>query len=600
MKHSYKKVFFLQNSHAKRHSTLYTGAHHIFLIPLLLCCLTLAGCDTEQEATTTSSTELETFMDDLFREQITSNTLTLHYTLKNPADYGITDITPTLGSYDTSTLESNKQETIACLQELEQIDTASLSEYMSFQYDVLHQYLESTIEGYTYTFYSEPLSPTTGIQAQLPVLLSEYSFYTKEDIDTYLALLSDVPNYFDSILTFEQQKADKGLFMAEFAVEDICDQCNSFLSQETNFLISSFASRLDTVEGLTASEKNKYISMNEVCITAEVLPAYETLVSGLKEISSEHAGIDGGLYYLEGGSEYYEYLAKQTTGSDRSVEEMSNLLSYYFMEDIARMQEIVEGNPSLETSSQSFTSNATPEEMLEQLREEMQSDFPTPVDVNYTVKYVDKSMEDYLSPAFYLTPPIDDASSNVIYINNGREKRQLDLYTTLAHEGYPGHLYQNTMAASYDLPAIRSLMYYGGYTEGWATYVEMYAYDFSGIDKASSEYLRIQNALNLYLYARLDMGIHGEGWKLDEVKEFLNNFGITSEEACQSVYHYIIEEPANYLKYCIGYLEFRALRDYAQQNMKEDYDAKEFHSFLLESGSAPFALLQTRLKKFYL
>ena len=600
MKHSYKKVFFLQNSHAKRHSTLYTDAHHIFLIPLLLCCLTLSGCDTEQEATTTSSAELETFMDDLFREQITSNTLTLHYTLKNPADYGITNITPTLGNYDTSTLENDKQETIACLQELEQIDTASLSEYMSFQYDVLHQYLESTIEGYTYTYYSEPLSPTTGIQAQLPVLLSEYSFYTKEDIDTYLALLSDVPNYFDSILTFEQQKADKGLFMAEFAVEDICDQCNSFLSQETNFLISSFASRLDTVEGLTASEKNKYISMNEVCITEEVLPAYETLVSGLKEISSEHAGIDGGLYYLEGGSAYYEYLAKQTTGSDRSVEEMSNLLSYYFMEDIARMQEIVEENPSLETSSQSFTSNATPEEMLEQLREEMQSDFPTPVDVNYTVKYVDKSMEDYLSPAFYLTPPIDDASSNVIYINNGREKRQLDLYTTLAHEGYPGHLYQNTMAASYDLPAIRSLMYYGGYTEGWATYVEMYAYDFSGIDKASSEYLRIENALNLYLYARLDMGIHGEGWKLDEVKEFLNNFGITNEDACQSVYHYIIEEPANYLKYCIGYLEFRALRDYAQQNMKEDYDAKEFHSFLLESGSAPFALLQTRLKKFYL
>lgn len=577
-----------------------TRTHSIFLLLLLVCSLTLTGCQTEKESVSTSSAELETFMDELFRDEITSNTLTLHYTLKNPADYGITDITPTLGSYDTSNLEAAQQDTIACLKELNQIDTTDLSEYMSFQYDVLHHYLENTIEGYTYTYYSEPLSPTTGIQAQLPILLSEYSFYTKEDIEIYLALLSDVPNYFNSILDFEQKKADKNLFMAEFAVQDICEQCTSFFSQENNFLLSSFASRLETVEGLTASEKNKYISINKVCIEEEVLPAYETLVTGLKAISAEHPGIDGGLYYLEGGTEYYEYLAKQTTGSDRSVEEMSNLLSYYFMEDISDMQEIVKENPSLETSSQSFTSDATPEEMLEHLQNQMQSDFPTPVDVNYTVKYVDKSMEDYLSPAFYLTPPIDDASSNVIYINNGREKKQLDLYTTLAHEGYPGHLYQNTMAASYDLPPIRSLLYYGGYTEGWATYVEMYAYNFSGIDSASSEYLRIENALNLYLYARLDIGIHGEGWKLKEVTDFLSNFGITNEEACQSVYHYIIEEPANYLKYCIGYLEFRGLRDYTMQNLKEDYDPKNFHSFILESGSAPFSLLQTRLKKFYL
>lgn len=572
----------------------------ILLIPTLTCCILLAGCHSQEESVSTSSTSLETFMDELFHEQITSNTITLHYTLKKPAEYGITDITPTLGNYDKTSLKKEQQETIACFNKLNQIDTTGLSENMSFQYDVLHHYLENAIEGYKYTYYSEPLSPTSGIQAQLPILLSEYAFYTKEDIDTYLALLADVPNYFNSILDFEKEKAKEGLFMAEFAVQDICDQCNSFLAQENNFLISSFASRLDTVEGLTASDKNKYISMNKVCIEEEFLPAYETLVNELKSISAKHKGIDGGLYYLDGGSDYYAYLAKQTTGSDRSIEEMSNLLSYYFMEDIAQMQDVLKENPSLQTSSQSFTSNASPEEMLEQLRNKMLSDFPAPVKAHYTVKYVDKSMEDYLSPAFYLTPPIDDASSNVIYINNGQPKRQLDLYTTLAHEGYPGHLYQNIMAASYDLPPIRSLLYHGGYTEGWATYVEMYAYDFSGIDSASSEFLRIQNALNLYLYARLDIGIHGEGWKLKEVTEFLNNFGITNNETCQSVYHYIIEEPANYLKYCIGYLEFRALRDYASQNLKDDYNPKEFHSFLLESGSAPFSLLQTRLKKLYL
>ena len=561
MKHSYIKKFSFTSL---TRTSSGKGVRPIFVLSLLLCSITLTGCHTKEDTTDTSSTALETFMDELFREQITSNTLTLHYTLKNPSDYGITDITPTLGSYDTSTLEDDKQETIACLQELEQIDTTNLSENMAFHYDVLHHYLENTIEGYTYTYYSEPLSPTTGIQAQLPVLLSEYSFYTKEDIDIYLALLSDVPDYFNSMLAFEQEKADKNLFMAEFAVQDICDQCNSFLSQENNFLISSFDSRLNTVE-------------------------------------AKHPGIDGGLYYLKGGAEYYEYLARQTTGSDRSVEEMSNLLSHYFMEDMSKMQEIMEENPSLETSSLSFTSGATPEEMLEQLREEMQSHFPTPVDVNYTVKYVDKSMEDYLSPAFYLTPPIDDASSNVIYINNGQQKRQLDLYTTLAHEGYPGHLYQNTMAASYNLPPIRSLLYYGGYTEGWATYVELSSYelvDFGEKDKDITDLCQIESEISLCLSSIADIGINYKGWDKMELEKYLDKYGMGEESVVNELSELVIANPANYLQYYVSYLEFWNLRCKAKDALGSDFDSKDFHKVVLDCGPAPFGVIEQQVDEY--
>lgn len=81
-------------------------------------------------------------------------------------------------------------------------------------------------------------------------------------------------------------------------------------------------------------------------------------------------------------------------------------------------------------------------------------------------------MEDYLSPAFYLTPPLDTGTPNVIYINRSGRHSGPELVSTLAHEGFPGHLYQTTSFASCQPEDIRYLISCGGYVEGWATYVE--------------------------------------------------------------------------------------------------------------------------------
>lgn len=50
-------------------------------------------------------------------------------------------------------------------------------------------------------------------------------------------------------------------------------------------------------------------------------------------------------------------------------------------------------------------------------------------------------MEDQFSPAAYLVPPIDDASENTIIINLKTMEEDTRLLDTIAHEGYPGHMY---------------------------------------------------------------------------------------------------------------------------------------------------------------
>ena len=65
----------------------------------------------------------------------------------------------------------------------------------------------------------------SGVQTQLPVVLSEYQFYDRQDVDDYLALLKTTGEYFDSLIRFENQKAEAGLFMADYAADTVIGQC---------------------------------------------------------------------------------------------------------------------------------------------------------------------------------------------------------------------------------------------------------------------------------------------------------------------------------------------------------------------------------------
>ena len=154
-------------------------------------------------------------------------------------------------------------------------------------------------------------------------------------------------------------------------------------------------------------------------------------------------------------------------------------------------------------------------------------------------------MEEYLSPAFYMIPAIDNTSENVIYINKGHITDNLSLFTTFAHEGYPGHLYQNVYYASLHPNPIRCVLNYGGYTEGWATYSEMMSYYFSTLTKEQATIFQRNSSVILGLYALADMGIHYDGLSVTDTVRFFSDYGINDPNAVQSVYKLIIGSTAN-------------------------------------------------------
>lgn len=533
------------------------------------------------------------YLDQLFREEITANTINLHYTLKNPDQYGIREYPVTLGQVNTQ----ESVEATAMLENmqaaLKSFDSKKLDPQYAMIYDMLEDEVELELGAAELYLYQEPLRPSTGVAGELPVLLAEYTFYSEKDIQDYLALLGQLPEYFSQVLKLEREKADAGMFMPEYAANEVIDQCENFVKDtENNYLLDTFA---DKVQGLEVDQAS-YIQQNEAVVAEAVIPAYEQLIAGLRDILSELSGQEWnqqGLYHLPQGTAYYEYLVRSYTGSDLTIKEMQQAAKERRAYDMSEAARLIREDPDLLTVSASYSFDLQdPVAILQQLQEKMAADFPTAPDTAYTVKYVHPSLEAHLAPAFYLAVPIDDISQNAIYINGSSNYQKLKLYTTLAHEGFPGHLYQNIMERSQDFLPIRSLLGTSGYSEGWATYVEMISYGYADLEPGLGELLMHDQSALLSLYATADLGIHGEGWSLEDMTEFFGEYQISDQQVLTDIYQLIVEEPAHYLKYYIGYLEFLKLKEEAQNAWGDGYSDYKFHEVLMELGPAQFDILR--------
>lgn len=576
------------------------------LILFIILSLTLVSCQnlppafSDSQTNTDSLSVFSNWCEEVFVEEISQNTLNLHYTLKNPKDYGIAQTNVSLGSFDIESQEKYLVRIRDYLTALKNFDYDALSLEEQLTYDILYHNFQQTLKLEDYYLYSEPLNSITGIQSQLPILLSEYNFYRISDIPVYLKLLSQINDYYNSIIDFEKEKAKKGLFMSEQAADAIIAQCEDFLKNPSeNMLLTTFDERISKLKGLDSRATLEYKSENMKIFYGTVIPAYENLISALKELKS-YSQNQNGLCYLPKGREYYEALLQETTGSDRTVPEIKKLIKTYYTCDLVSLKECLAANENV-TEVSADVSTGNPEQILSYLKSQITKDFPEGSDIDYQVKYISSNLADHISPAFYLTPPIDAATENVIYINPSSQLEGLSLFTTLAHEGYPGHLYQTVYTTENNNSHIRSLLSFGGYTEGWATYAEMYSYQLSGLEETTALYHMHSNSLNLALYATIDIGIHYDGWTLAQLQDFLKNYGIVDESTAIAIQTAILETPGNYLKYYIGYLEFLELKEKAQSmfSTKHQSDLKVFHTVVLNIGAAPFSIIEEYMDDYY-
>ncbi len=541
----------------------------------------------------------EEFTRDLFLREITGNTLNLHYTLEDPAGYGIRDYPITLGGYDPQTAKDY----LLGLQELKfellSFPFDSLTPEEQLTYDILADYLDTQIDLSSFTLYEEPLSYSNGMQVQLPILLAEYEFNSEQDVTDYLKLITLVDDYFRDMIAFEQDKSAAGLFMSDELCDRVIHSCEAFLeNQDHHYMLQTFENRLQDLN-LSEKKEQKYIKSNQKTFEQEIIPAYETLITELTQLKGTGKN-DGGICNLPRGKRYYELLVYSEVGCDDSINNILSRIETQRFYDLLVCADLLEQNPHIFAECDAI-SWSMPEEkqMLEHLEEAMCRDFPACPKTNYSIHHVDPALKAYMAPAFYITAPIDNYMDNTIYINDGNDSSDIYYFTTLAHEGFPGHLYQTVMSYEYEMLPIRSILNYSGYCEGWATYIEMMSYYYADIKPELAEMLSHNQAATLSLYATADIGIHYKNWSEEDIYLFWESYGITDRDTIDEITRLILSEPGNYLKYYLGYLEFLDLRDYARNTLGSNYSTIEFHRAILDIGPAPFPILEKYLEEFY-
>lgn len=574
---------------------------------ILLSGTILFGCGQASTQTSLKQKKFDRFLNSCFREYAAENTVTLHFKLSNPSAYGIkTPVSPTYGDLSSDTLKKNCSRSKELLQKLYTFPTSNLTKKQKLTWQIFQDYLNESIMNEKYILYSSPLG-TNGLQSEIPVTLSEYRLDNEKDVKDYLSLVNQVPELFTQILDFEQERRNAGIISPSFVISDTIDQINQFLnaSEENNLLIQSFEERLAEVESLSKDQKASYIANNRLLVTDKVFPAYKSLKTSLQTYINESKNTSSKerLCEYKNGQDYYKFLLMSNVGTDFSPEDCITILEAQLKNTVKDISSLTTKNKDLYTEYLSATpALSAPKEIMNTLKNDSLVEFPEIKNISCQLKNVPDALSGTSACAFYLVPPIDSTKDNIIYINKSRVDSN-ELFSTLAHEGYPGHLYQTNYFLTTNPSPLRTFLHCAGYDEGWGTYAQLYSYnfiEFKNVDEQTTKQLRQlyrdNDLLSLSLSSLCDLYVNYKNYDENALANYLQTYGIDKDSA-QNLYRYVIENPTTYLSYSIGCYELDQLKQTMSDSLGKAFKISDFHEAVLNVGSCNFSILRQEIEK---
>jgi len=536
----------------------------------------------------------EDFLNKVFMDEYSMNSISLNFLIENPKAYGLNRVPSSWPAVDVSGMNKYFAGIREYLKELDTFQYDSLTYEQKLIYDILKTYLETESSYESCYLFTSPFS-TDGITSQLPIIFAEYIFHGKQDIEEYLSLLETLQGYVKDSLEYEQHRIEEGYYLSAYTYETVIAQCQAFLNQGENYLTDIFKNKLDETEGITEEEKEAYIKRNKDSIQNSVIPSYHLMIDTLTELQKK-GEFNKGLCEMKYGKDFYKYLLKSSVGTDKTPEELISLTDTNIKKYQVQMTSLILSDASLYKKIENPEYiYSEPDEILSYLTKMLKTDFPDAVCDSYSLHETDAAMSDELVVAFYILSPIDHFQNNVIYVNPDKIGEGSDLFPTLAHEGLPGHMYQHNYFCNLKPHYFRSILTNTGYSEGWAKYVELYSYDWSGLEENLAKLLKINDLFSIALPARIDLGVNYEGWSVEDTADYLAKFGIDDKETAKLYYDTIISSPTVFLPYYIGYLELESMKDTAKQVLGDKFSIRDFHKFYLEIGPAYFDIINDRM-----
>ena len=385
--------------------------------------------------------------------------------------------------------------------------------------------------------------------------------------------------------------------------QEVADYCQDVIDQgEECSMLQGMLNNIKKVD-LTEEQLDQY--------TKEITEVYnECIISAYQSIIDEMNSIDESvqprsIWELEYGQEYYEALFYSQTSVDEDIDEIVRELNSLRQQVLYQLQMIIYENPQLATTmgEDITTGFSSYEEIIEYLKGRYQEDFPSIDFPDYVAGPLEEDMEVEGVAAYFVVPALDQSSPMKIRVNTSSQSdvSSVSTFTTIVHEGVPGHMYQTEYSYENLSPWANILCGFTGYTEGYATYVELYSLQYlsniEGISDDDLNFLRLYNMYDYFTVAYLDIQVNYYGMTLEEMAAELG-YSANDTETIKPVYDQLVYNPGIFLPYYIGFLEFYQLREDAQQALGSKFDDKSFHEAILKSGSVPFNVVEQNVEEY--
>lgn len=521
----------------------------------------------------------------------------------DPSKYGfdITDITwGDIGSIDD--YDDEKEFYQEQLDKLFEIDYESLTDDDKLCYDKIVYDCEEYVYMYSYTafeYYTMTFNYLVGPQSEILFIMEVYSFDTVKDAENYIALIKDIDRYFDQLCEYEETRASLGFASSDTSYEEAAKSFDNLVKQKDDcFLYGSFEERLDNIKNLSDSDRTRLISEHEKAMKEVVFPEFQECADRMRALKGS-GGVDAGLCEYRGGDAYYAMLTRRQTNSGATVAESIEILDKTIADIYNEFSDITSSGFDWynEYADHKYTKGDI-NDNLDFLYGEIKRDFPSIPAHSYFMLDVPEVFQDNFSPAAYLGYHLDNYDSNMLIVNNASVDD--DFGITVAHEAYPGHMFQSIYTRDHTSHPYMFLSESTGYLEGWATYTENYSMKyFSDSDNVTDgmKVIKDESLMSLLLGTRVDYGIHVENWSLSDCVDYFNSFGFgVSEKSFSKYYTLLVTDPCYYAKYGMGYLWTQKTMDDMHQKHPNATDL-EIHTAYLNSLTGTFEQINAYMDK---
>ncbi|MBO4242673.1 MAG: DUF885 family protein [Clostridiales bacterium] len=503
---------------------------------------------------------------------------------EDPSAWGIETDEPSWGeiSYDsTEDLEFIDEE----LEKLYSIDYENLDDQDRIFYDRVTSDFELSkyMMSYTAFMYYEPVfNPLTGPQNDVLFLLTVLDFDTVEDAENYIELLRDIDRYYDELCEFEERRAVYGFASSPEVYEATAETFDDLVDMAPDcFLYDTFEERLDNIDGLTDQQRTDLIDEHTSVMQDVVFPEFQECADRMRALETFN-GSDQGMSSYEGGEAYFTALFEDQTDSSVSIEEsitrLDNYLDYISdtIDEIANSGDYSWVNTYLYHSYSMGDTQAN----LDYLETAIADDFPSIPEHSYSLMEVPEAFQDSFSPAAYLAYHLENNDSNMILTNMASDDP--DLGITIAHEGYPGHMFQSLYHRSICEHPYMYIFAPIAFEEGWATYIENYAYKYFDEPNDGRDFIMIENELNVVIMARCDIGINYENWTIDDVADLYSDIydaDVTADDV-QDLYNLLVSDPCYAIKYGCGFINTGYTMEQIRSEFPDATDLEIFTAYL--------------------